>query len=139
MKEFKGELDKGPMRRSPTLAMVGGRCIYDQHHGGGGELFSSEVNSSFMEVGSKEAQCVRRLELKKGLSPCWKELGAAGLYGRSSRGGIQFRMESWASPTSSSPRDSSSSSFQINCSRSGSATQAAVLVLYYCVSLGVIF
>ena len=27
-------------------------------------------------MGWKEAQCVRRLELKKGLSPCWKELGA---------------------------------------------------------------
>ena len=71
MKEFKGKLDKGPMRRSPTLAMVGGRCIYDQHHGGGGELFSSEVNSSLKEVERKEAQCVRRLELQKGLIPCW--------------------------------------------------------------------
>ena len=29
--------------------------------------------------------------------------------------------------------------FQVNCSRSGCATHAAVLVLYYCVSLGVIF
>ena len=41
-------------------------------HGGGVELFSSEVISSFKEVGCKEAQCVRRLELKKGLNPCWK-------------------------------------------------------------------
>ena len=65
---------RGSLTRSPTLAMVGGRCIYDQHHGGGGELFSSEVNSSFMEVGSKEAQCVRRLELKKGLSLAGKSL-----------------------------------------------------------------
>ena len=36
-------------------------------HGGGVELFSSEVISSLKEVGWKEAQCVRRLELKKGL------------------------------------------------------------------------
>ena len=27
MKEFKGKLDEGPMKRLPTLAMVGGRCL----------------------------------------------------------------------------------------------------------------
>ena len=49
--------------------MVGDRCM--GFHGGGVELFSSEVISSLKEVGWKEAQCVRRLELQKGLSPCW--------------------------------------------------------------------
>ena len=59
--------------------------------------------------------------------------GANYLYEQSSRGSIQFWMESWASPTSSSPCEASTSSFQFNCSRAGDATQAAVLVLYYCV------
>ena len=27
MKEFKGKLEEGPMKRLPTLAMVGGRCL----------------------------------------------------------------------------------------------------------------
>ena len=75
------------------------------------------------------------VQAPKGIEPlleCSLEQGRVGgsLYGRSSRGGIQFLMESWASPTSSSPCEASSSSFQVNCSRSGSATHAAVSVLY---------
>ena len=50
-------------------------------HGGGVELFSSEVISSLKEVGWKEAQCVRRLELQKGLSPWWKESWSGGRVG----------------------------------------------------------
>ena len=70
-RSFGAELDHGSLTRSPTLAMVGDRCM--GFHGGGVELFSSEVISSLKEVGWKEAQCVRRLELQKVLSPWWKE------------------------------------------------------------------
>ena len=48
VKEFKGKLDKGQMRRLPTLAMVGGRC-YGHPQGGVVELFSSEVYSFVLE------------------------------------------------------------------------------------------
>ena len=48
VKEFKGKLDKGPMRRPPTLAMVGGRCFLHPQ-GGVVELFSSEVYSFVLE------------------------------------------------------------------------------------------
>ena len=71
-RSFGAELDQGSLRRSPTLAMVGDRCM--GFHGGGVELFSSEVISSLKEVGWKEAQCVRRLELEKELSLAGKSL-----------------------------------------------------------------
>ena len=128
--------------------MVGDRCM--GFHGGGVELFSSEVISSFKEVGCKEAQCVRRLELKKGLNPCWKclEQGRVGanLQGRANylygpAAGVAYS-SGWSLGRLQHPLllvIRHQAVFQVNCSRSGSATHAAVLVLYYCVSLGVIF
>ena len=76
VKEFQGRARQGVNDETFGTSNGGGSLQDDQHHGGGDELFSSEVISSLKEVGCKEAQCVRRLELKKGLSPCWKELGA---------------------------------------------------------------
>ena len=133
------------MRRSPTLAMVGGRCIVINFVG---KVSSSSAQRSssllLRRWGGKEAQCVRRSDLQKGLSLGGRSPGAGVEVGdlrgtvawgqlpvgQNIRGSIQFLMESWVSPTSSSPCEASSSSFQVNCSRSGSATHAAVSVLY---------
>ena len=76
VKDFQGRARPRVIDEALGTSNGGGSLQDDQHHGGVGELFSSEVISSLKEVGWKEAQCVRRLELKKGLSPCWKELGA---------------------------------------------------------------
>ena len=108
-------------------------------HGGGVELFSSEVISSLKEVGWKEAQCVRRLELQKGLSLAGKSLEQQGCMGGAA--GVAYS-SGWSLGRLQHPLllvIRHQAVFQVNCSRSGSATHAAVLVLYYCVSLGVIF
>ena len=73
MKEFQGRARQGVNDETFGTSNGGGSLQDDQHHGGGDELFSSEVISSLKE-GCKEAQCVRRLELKKGLSLAGKSL-----------------------------------------------------------------
>ena len=74
VKEFQGRARQGVNDETFGTSNGGGSLQDDQHHGGGDELFSSEVISSLKEVGCKEAQCVRRLELKKGLSLAGKSL-----------------------------------------------------------------
>ena len=56
MKEFRGKLEEGPMKRLPTLAMVGGRCLMFTIQGGGVELFSSE-GSFFFQRGVGCGRC----------------------------------------------------------------------------------
>ena len=72
-KEFQGRARQGVNDETFGTSNGGGSLQDDQHHGGGDELFSSEVISS-IEVGWKEAQCVRRLKLKNGLSLAGKSL-----------------------------------------------------------------
>ena len=57
MREFQGRDRPGVNEETLGTSNGGGSLLGDQHRG---------------EVGLKEAQCVRRLELKKGLNPCWK-------------------------------------------------------------------
>ena len=58
------------MRRSPTLAMVGGRCIVINFVGEGVELFSSEVVfSSVKEVGWKGGAVCQAFRSPKGIEP----------------------------------------------------------------------
>ena len=68
--EFWGRAGPGVIDEIPDTSNGGGSLHGDQHHGGGGELFSSEVNSSLKEVERKEAQCVRRLELQTQQAKC---------------------------------------------------------------------
>ena len=67
MKEFKGKLDKGPMRRPSALAMVGGRC---------------KMINIMEEVTSSSAQRSSRLSRRwGGRSPWWKESWSGGRVG----------------------------------------------------------
>ena len=59
MKEFQGRARQGVNDETFGTSNGGGSLLGDQHRG---------------EVGLKEAQCVRRLELKKGLSLAGKSL-----------------------------------------------------------------
>ena len=74
VKDFQGRARPRVIDEALGTSNGGGSLQDDQHHGGVGELFSSEVISSLKEVGWKEAQCVRRLKLKKGLSLAGKSL-----------------------------------------------------------------
>ena len=143
---------------TPDTGNGGGSLHHDQHHGGGDELFSSEVNSSF-QGGWVE----KMFKSWEDTNPVWSCQGQSAAEPNSCdqapKVGICLARSdhettrvysmwttiwpwdprwSWTSPTSCSPCEADLRAvLQLNCSSSGGATPAAVIVLYLFSTLSV--